>query len=73
MRRKRELEQRTSQLKNIFAKRKSLRQLFCEHKTFFEDYRKKWIFLHLKELMENLDDLLVTDSKLIQFLVNTEI
>jgi len=60
-----ELEQRKLQFQQTFGERKSLNQLFANHKEFFEDYLLKCISLHSKiqieGLMENLDDLLVRD------------
>ena len=56
------LEQRELQFQQTFGERKSLNQLFCEHKEFFEEYLQKCISLHSKVqvqgLIENIDDLL---------------
>ena len=56
------LEQRELQLKQIIKERKSLSELFNEHREFFEEYLQKCIDFHSKlqvqGLIENVDDLL---------------
>jgi hypothetical protein len=49
-----ELERRELQFQQTFGKRKSLNELFCEHKEFFEEYLHKCISLHSADKIANV-------------------
>jgi hypothetical protein len=71
-----ELEQRELEFQQTFGERKSLNQIFCHYKEFFEVYLQKCISLHSKiqvqVLIENVDDLLRKDYGLTDILLTSE-
>jgi predicted NACHT family NTPase len=71
-----ELERRMLHFQKAFGARKSLHQMCCEHREFFNKYLQKCIVFHSKvqvrDLVKNLDDFLCRNYGLPQVLINTE-